>query len=165
MKKRFQGVLDFNSDRNSIKIKSKINETILATIILKMGKEVINLSGTKVNIYIVSREDRNEILYSSSRVKVISPQRGLISFELPGYTFKCGNYIAEIEIIDIENNNYLSCDGITFDITGTLNDREVEYLASKEKIETLLQLDAYIKGALETLSKYEKRMEELENAE
>lgn len=165
MKKRFQGVLDFNNDSNIMKIKSNINETILATIILKMGKEAINLAGCKVNIYIVSKDDRNEVLYSSSKVKIVSSLRGLISFELPGYTFQPGNYLAEIEIIDTENNNYLSCDGISFDIVGTLNDRKVEYYAEKEKIETLLQLDAYIKKAMETLGKYEKKMEELENAE
>ena len=162
MKKRFQGILDFTSEDNNVKIKSKINETILATIILKMGREVINLTDCKVNIYIVSKEDNNEILYSNSKVKVISPLRGLISFELPGYTFQQGSYIAEIEIIDIKNNNFLTCGGINFDITGTLNDRRTEYVAEKSKIETLLQLDAYIKKALETLKKYEEKMEELE---
>ena len=164
MKRRFQGVLDFDNDNNSMNIRSKINETILATVILKMGREVINLTGCKVNIYIVSKDDKREVLYSSSKVKVISPLRGLISFELPGYTFQHGSYKAEIEIIDSESKNFLSCSGITFDITGTLNDKKVEYLAEREKIETLLQLDAYIKQALESLNQYREKMEEIENA-
>ena len=163
MKRTYQGILDFIKSRNNIIIEAKINETISATLILKMGKEVIDLTGKKVNIYVVSKKDNNEFLYSNSKIKIINPKKGLVNFELPGFTFRPEEYEAEIEIIDVENNNYLSCRGINFKVENTLNNQEIKYFISQREIDTLMELDAYVSAALQRLAKYEKKMEEIDN--
>ena len=68
MKKKFQGILDFCKGEGQITINSKINETILVNLSLRMGKEYIDVDDKKVNIFIISKDNRNEVLYSSSVV-------------------------------------------------------------------------------------------------
>ena len=159
MKKKFQGILDFCKGEGQITINSKINETILVNLSLRMGKEYIDVVGKKVNIFIISKANRNEVLYSSSVVKCINAQKGLVQIELPGFTFHEGEYLAEIEILDIVNNNFLSCNGISFNVEKNLNDKEAMYLISQRKIETLFELDRYVTEALQRLSELEKKME------
>ena len=159
MKKKFQGILDFCKGEGQITINSKINETILVNLSLRMGKEYIDVVDKKVNIFIISKANRNEILYSSSVVKCINAQKGLVQIELPGFTFHEGEYLAEIEILDIVNNNFLSCNGISFNVEKNLNDKEARYLISQRKIETLFELDRYVTEALQRLSELEKKME------
>ena len=159
MKKKFQGILDFCKGEGQITINSKINETILVNLSLRMGKEYIDVVDKKVNIFIISKANRNEVLYSSSVVKCISAQKGLVQIELPGFTFHEGEYLAEIEILDIVNNNFLSCNGISFNVEKNLNDKEAGYLISQRKIETLFELDRYVTEALQRLSELEKKME------
>ena len=159
MKKKFQGILDFCKGEGQITINSKINETILVNLSLRMGKEYIDVVDKKVNIFIISKANRNEILYSSSVVKCINAQKGLVQIELPGFTFHEGEYLAEIEILDIVNNNFLSCNGISFNVEKNLNDKEAGYLISQRKIETLFELDRYVTEALQRLSELEKKME------
>ena len=159
MKKKFQGILDFCKGEGQITINSKINETILVNLSLRMGKEYIDVDDKKVNIFIISKANRNEVLYSSSVVKCINAQKGLVQIELPGFTFHEGEYLAEIEILDIVNNNFLSCNGISFNVEKNLNDKEVGYLISQRKIETLFELDRYVTEALQRLSELEKKME------
>ena len=159
MKKKFQGILDFCKGEGQITINSKINETILVNLSLRMGKEYIDVDDKKVNIFIISKANRNEILYSSSVVKCINAQKGLVQIELPGFTFHEGEYLAEIEILDIVNNNFLSCNGISFNVEKNLNDKEAGYLISQRKIETLFELDRYVTEALQRLSELEKKME------
>ena len=159
MKKKFQGILDFCKGEGQITINSKINETILVNLSLRMGKEYIDVVDKKVNIFIISKANRNEVLYSSSVVKCINAQKGLVQIELPGFTFHEGEYLAEIEILDIVNNNFLSCNGISFNVEKNLNDKEVGYLISQRKIETLFELDRYVTEALQRLSELEKKME------
>lgn len=159
MKKKFQGILDFCKGEGQITINSKINETILVNLSLRMGKEYIDVVDKKVNIFIISKANRNEVLYSSSVVKCISAQKGLVQIELPGFTFHEGEYLAEIEILDIVNNNFLSCNGISFNVEKNLNDKEARYLISQRKIETLFELDRYVTEALQRLSELEKKME------
>lgn len=159
MKKRFQGILDFHKGRKQIMIKSKVNETILASILLRNNGQVLNVEGKKINIFISSVTNNNEILYSSSVIKVINAGKGLIQFELPGFTFSSGEYLAEIEVLDIANQNFLSCDGIHFEVTSTLNDKQAKYLISQRKIETLFELDRYVAEASARLLELEKRME------
>lgn len=159
MKKKFQGILDFCKGEGQITINSKINETILVNLSLRMGKECIDVVGKKVNIFIISKANRNEVLYSSSVVKCINARKGLVQVELPGFTFHKGEYLAEIEILDIVNNNFLSCNGISFNVEKNLNDKDARYLISQRKIETLLELDRYVTEALQRLSELEKKME------
>lgn len=159
MKKKFQGILDFCKGEGQITINSKINETILVNLSLRMGKEYIDVVDKKVNIFIISKANRNEVLYSSSVVKCINAQKGLVQIELPGFTFHEGEYLAEIEILDIVNNNFLSCNGISFNVEKNLNDKEAGYLISQRKIETLFELDRYVTEALQRLSELEKKME------
>lgn len=159
MKKKFQGILDFCKGEGQITINSKINETILVNLSLRMGKEYIDVVDKKVNIFIISKANRNEVLYSSSVVKCINAQKGLVQVELPGFTFHEGEYLAEIEILDIVNNNFLSCNGISFNVEKNLNDKEARYLISQRKIETLFELDRYVTEALQRLSELEKKME------
>lgn len=159
MKKKFQGILDFCKGEGQITINSKINETILVNLSLRMGKEYIDVVDKKVNIFIISKANRNEVLYSSSVVKCINAQKGLVQIELPGFTFHEGEYLAEIEILDIVNNNFLSCNGISFNVEKNLNDKEAMYLISQRKIETLFELDRYVTEALQRLSELEKKME------
>ena len=159
MKKKFQGILDFYKGEGQITINSKINETILVNLSLRMGKEYIDVVDKKVNIFIISKANRNEVLYSSSVVKCINAQKGLVQIELPGFTFHEGEYLAEIEILDIVNNNFLSCNGISFNVEKNLNDKEARYLISQRKIETLFELDRYVTEALQRLSELEKKME------
>lgn len=159
MKKKFQGILDFCKGEGQITINSKINETILVNLSLRMGKKCIDVVGKKVNIFIISRANRNEVLYSSSVVKCISARKGLVQVELPGFTFHEGEYLAEIEILDIVNNNFLSCNGISFNVEKNLNDKDARYLISQRKIETLFELDRYVTEALQRLSELEKKME------
>ena len=159
MKKKFQGILDFCKGEGQITINSKINETILVNLSLRMGKEYIDVDDKKVNIFIISKANRNEVLYSSSVVKCINAQKGLVQIELPGFTFHEGEYLAEIEILDIVNNNFLSCNGISFNVEKNLNDKEAMYLISQRKIETLFELDRYVTEALQRLSELEKKME------
>ena len=159
MKKKFQGILDFCKGEGQITINSKINETILVNLSLRMGKEYIDVVDKKVNIFIISKDNRNEVLYSSSVVKCINAQKGLVQIELPGFTFHEGEYLAEIEILDIVNNNFLSCNGISFNVEKNLNDKEARYLISQRKIETLFELDRYVTEALQRLSELEKKME------
>ena len=159
MKKKFQGILDFCKGEGQITINSKINETILVNLSLRMGKEYIDVVDKKVNIFIISKANRNEVLYSSSVVKCISAQKGLVQIELPGFTFHEGEYLAEIEILDIVNNNFLSCNGISFNVEKNLNDKDARYLISQRKIETLFELDRYVTEALQRLSELEKKME------
>ena len=159
MKKKFQGILDFCKGEGQITINSKINETILVNLSLRMGKEYIDVVDKKVNIFIISKDNRNEVLYSSSVVKCINAQKGLVQIELPGFTFHEGEYLAEIEILDIVNNNFLSCNGISFNVEKNLNDKEAGYLISQRKIETLFELDRYVTEALQRLSELEKKME------
>lgn len=159
MKKKFQGILDFCKGEGQITINSKINETILVNLSLRMGKEYIDVVDKKVNIFIISKANRNEVLYSSSVVKCINAQKGLVQVELPGFTFHEGEYLAEIEILDIVNNNFLSCNGIYFNVEKNLNDKEAGYLISQRKIETLFELDRYVTEALQRLSELEKKME------
>lgn len=159
MKKKFQGILDFCKGEGQITINSKINETILVNLSLRMGKEYIDVVDKKVNIFIISKANRNEVLYSSSVVKCINAQKGLVQIELPGFTFHEGEYLAEIEILDIVNNNFLSCNGISFNVEKNLNDKEARYLISQRKIETLFELDRYVTEALQRLSELEKKME------
>lgn len=159
MKKKFQGILDFCKGEGQITINSKINETILVNLSLRMGKEYIDVVDKKVNIFIISKANRNEVLYSSSVVKCINAQKGLVQVELPGFTFHEGEYLAEIEILDIVNNNFLSCNGISFNVEKNLNDKEAGYLISQRKIETLFELDRYVTEALQRLSELEKKME------
>lgn len=159
MKKKFQGILDFCKSEGQITINSKINETILVNLSLRMGKEYIDVVDKKVNIFIISKANRNEVLYSSSVVKCINAQKGLVQIELPGFTFHEGEYLAEIEILDIVNNNFLSCNGISFNVEKNLNDKEARYLISQRKIETLFELDRYVTEALQRLSELEKKME------
>ena len=159
MKKKFQGILDFCKGEGQITINSKINETILVNLSLRMGKEYIDVVDKKVNIFIISKANRNEVLYSSSVVKCINAQKGLVQVELPGFTFHEGEYLAEIEILDIVNNNFLSCNGISFNVEKNLNDKEAMYLISQRKIETLFELDRYVTEALQRLSELEKKME------
>lgn len=159
MKKKFQGILDFCKGEGQITINSKINETILVNLSLRMGKEYIDVVDKKVNIFIISKANRNEVLYSSSVVKCINAQKGLVQIELPGFTFHEGEYLAEIEILDIVNNNLLSCNGISFNVEKNLNDKEAGYLISQRKIETLFELDRYVTEALQRLSELEKKME------
>lgn len=159
MKKKFQGILDFCKGEGQITINSKINETILVNLLLRMGKECIDVVGKKVNIFIISKANRNEVLYSSSVVKCINARKGLVQVELPGFTFHEGEYLAEIEILDIVNNNFLSCNGISFNVEKNLNDKDARYLISQRKIETLFELDRYVTEALQRLSELEKKME------
>lgn len=159
MKKKFQGILDFCKGEGQITINSKINETILVNLSLRMGKEYIDVVDKKVNIFIISKANRNEVLYSSSVVKCINAQKGLVQIELPGFTFHEGEYLAEIEILDIVNNNFLSCNGISFNVEKNLNDKDAGYLISQRKIETLFELDRYVTEALQRLSELEKKME------
>ena len=159
MKKKFQGILDFCKGEGQITINSKINETILVNLSLRMGKEYIDVVDKKVNIFIISKANHNEVLYSSSVVKCINAQKGLVQVELPGFTFHEGEYLAEIEILDIVNNNFLSCNGISFKVEKNLNDKEARYLISQRKIETLFELDRYVTEALQRLSELEKKME------
>ena len=159
MKKKFQGILDFCKGEGQITINSKINETILVNLSLRMGKEYIDVVDKKVNIFIISKANRNEVLYSSSVVKCINAQKGLVQIELPGFTFHEAEYLAEIEILDIVNNNFLSCNGISFNVEKNLNDKEAGYLISQRKIETLFELDRYVTEALQRLSELEKKME------
>ena len=159
MKKKFQGILDFCKGEGQITINSKINETLLVNLSLRMGKEYIDVDDKKVNIFIISKANRNEVLYSSSVVKCINAQKGLVQIELPGFTFHEGEYLAEIEILDIVNNNFLSCNGISFNVEKNLNDKEAIYLISQRKIETLFELDRYVTEALQRLSELEKKME------
>lgn len=159
MKKKFQGILDFCKGEGQITINSKINETILVNLSLRMGKEYIDVVDKKVNIFIISKANRNEVLYSSSVVKCINAQKGLVQVELPGFTFHEGEYLAEIEILDIVNNNFLSCNGISFNVEKNLNDKDAGYLISQRKIETLFELDRYVTEALQRLSELEKKME------
>lgn len=159
MKKKFQGILDFCKGEGQITINSKINETILVNLSLRMGKEYIDVVDKKVNIFIISKANRNEVLYSSSVVKCINAQKGLVQVELPGFTFHEGEYLAEIEILDIVNNNFLSCNGISFNVEKNLNDKDARYLISQRKIETLFELDRYVTEALQRLSELEKKME------
>ena len=159
MKKKFQGILDFCKGEGQITINSKINETILVNLSLRMGKEYIDVVDKKVNIFIISKANRNEVLYSSSVVKCINAQKGLVQIELPGFTFHEGEYLAEIEILDIVNNNFLSGNGISFNVEKNLNDKEARYLISQRKIETLFELDRYVTEALQRLSELEKKME------
>lgn len=159
MKKKFQGILDFCKGEGQITINSKINETILVNLSLRMGKEYIDVVDKKVNIFIISKANRNEVLYSSSVVKCINAQKGLVQIELPGFTFHEGEYLAEIEILDIVNNNFLSCNGISFNVEKNLNDKDARYLISQRKIETLFELDRYVTEALQRLSELEKKME------
>ena len=72
MKKRFQGILDFHKGRKQIMIKSKVNETILASILLRNNGQPLNVEGKKINIFISSATNNNEILYSSSVIKLIN---------------------------------------------------------------------------------------------
>ena len=159
MKKKFQGILDFCKGEGQITINSKINETILVNLSLRMGKEYIDVDDKKVNIFIISKANRNEVLYSSSVVKCINAQKGLVQIELPGFTFHEGEYLAEIEILDIVNNNFLSCNGISFNVEKNLNNKDAKYLISQRKIETLFELDRYVTEALQRLSELEKKME------
>ena len=159
MKKKFQGILDFCKGEGQITINSKINETILVNLSLRMGKEYIDVVDKKVNIFIISKANRNEVLYSSSVVKCINAQKGLVQIELPGFTFHEGEYLAEIEILDIVNNNFLSCNGISFNVEKNLNNKDAKYLISQRKIETLFELDRYVTEALQRLSELEKKME------
>ena len=159
MKKKFQGILDFCKGEGQITINSKINETILVNLSLRMGKEYIDVVDKKVNIFIISKANRNEVLYSSSVVKCINAQKGLVQVELPGFTFHEGEYLAEIEILDIVNNNFLSCNGISFNVEKNLNNKAAKYLISQRKIETLFELDRYVTEALQRLSELEKKME------
>lgn len=159
MKKKFQGILDFCKGEGQITINSKINETILVNLSLRMGKEYIDVVDKKVNIFIISKANRNEVLYSSSVVKCINAQKGLVQVELPGFTFHEGEYLAEIEILDIVNNNFLSCNGISFNVEKNLNNKAARYLISQRKIETLFELDRYVTEALQRLSELEKKME------
>lgn len=159
MKKKFQGILDFCKGEGQITINSKINETILVNLSLRMGKEYIDVVDKKVNIFIISKANRNEVLYSSSVVKCINAQKGLVQIELPGFTFHEGEYLAEIEILDIVNNNFLSCNGISFNVEKNLNNKAARYLISQRKIETLFELDRYVTEALQRLSELEKKME------
>lgn len=159
MKKKFQGILDFCKSEGQITINSKINETILVNLSLRMGNECIDVVDKKVNIFIISKANRNEVLYSSSVVKYINAQKGLVQIELPGFTFHEGEYLAEIEILDIVNNNFLSCNGISFNVEKNLNDKDARYLISQRKIETLFELDRYVTEALQRLSELEKKME------
>ena len=159
MKKKFQGILDFCKGEGQITINSKINETILVNLSLRMGKEYIDVVDKKVNIFIISKANRNEVLYSSSVVKCINAQKGLVQVELPGFTFHEGEYLAEIEILDIVNNNFLSCNGISFNVEKNLNNKDAKYLISQRKIETLFELDRYVTEALQRLSELEKKME------
>ena len=159
MKKKFQGILDFCKGEGQITINSKINETILVNLSLRMGKEYIDVVNKKVNIFIISKANRNEVLYSSSVVKCINAQKGLVQIELPGFTFHEGEYLAEIEILDIVNNNFLSCNGISFNVEKNLNNKDAKYLISQRKIETLFELDRYVTEALQRLSELEKKME------
>ena len=158
MKKKFQGILDFCKGEGQITINSKINETILVNLSLRMGKEYIDVVDKKVNIFIISKDNRNEVLYSSSVVKCINAQKGLVQVELPGFTFHEGEYLAEIEILDVVNNNFLSCNGISFNVEKNLNNKDAKYLISQRKIETLFELDRYVTEALQRLSELEKKM-------
>ena len=158
MKKKFQGILDFCKGEGQITINSKINETILVNLSLRMGKEYIDVDDKKVNIFIISKANRNEVLYSSSVVKCINAQKGLVQIELPGFTFHEGEYLAEIEILDVVNNNFLSCNGISFNVEKNLNNKDAKYLISQRKIETLFELDRYVTEALQRLSELEKKM-------
>ena len=158
MKKKFQGILDFCKGEGQITINSKINETILVNLSLRMGKECIDVVNKKVNIFIISKANRNEVLYSSSVVKCINAQKGLVQVELPGFTFYEGEYLAEIEILDVVNNNFLSCNGISFNVEKNLNNKDAKYLISQRKIETLFELDRYVTEALQRLSELEKKM-------
>ena len=159
MKKKFQGILDFCKGEGQITINSKINETILVNLSLRMGKEYIDVVDKKVNIFIISKANRNEVLYSSSVVKCINAQKGLVQIELPGFTFHEGEYLAEIEILDVVNNNFLSCNGISFNVEKNLNNKDAKYLISQRKIEPLFELDRYVTEALQRLSELEKKME------
>ena len=159
MKKKFQGILDFCKGEGQITINSKINETILVNLSLRMGKEYIDVVDKKVNIFIISKANRNEVLYSSSVVKCINAQKALVQIELPGFTFYEGEYLAEIEILDVVNNNFLSCNGISFNVEKNLNNKDAKYLISQRKIETLFELDRYVTEALQRLSELEKKME------
>ena len=158
MKKKFQGILDFCKGEGQITINSKINETILVNLSLRMGKEYIDVDDKKVNIFIISKANRNEILYSSSVVKCINAQKGLVKVKLPSFTFYEGEYLAEIEILDVVNNNFLSCNGISFNVEKNLNNKDAKYLISQRKIETLFELDRYVTEALQRLSELEKKM-------
>ena len=158
MKKKFQGILDFCKGEGQITINSKINETILVNLSLRMGKEYIDVVDKKVNIFIISKANRNEVLYSSSVVKCINAQKGLVQVELPSFTFYEGEYLAEIEILDVVNNNFLSCNGISFNVEKNLNNKDAKYLISQRKIETLFELDRYVTEALQRLSELEKKM-------
>ena len=159
MKKKFQGILDFCKGEGQITINSKINETILVNLSLRMGNEYIDVVDKKVNIFIISKANSNEVLYSSSVVKYINAQKGLVQIELPGFTFHEGEYLAEIEILDIVNNNFLGCNGISFNVEKNLNNKDAKYLISQRKIETLFELDRYVTEALQRLSELEKKME------
>lgn len=159
MKKRFQGIVDFNNEKICSKIKTKINEDIIINLILRLSKDAINLSNHRVNLFVVSKSDKNNAYYSNSMVKIISNERGLIQCEIPGFTFEKGGYIGVIEVLSLEEGNFISSTCLEFEVDTAISSRSVEILAPQDKIETLQQLDIYIQNALEALEKLKERME------
>lgn len=160
MKKRFQGIVNFSDERICSSIKMKANEAIVINLILRMtNKEPLNLSSHKINLFVSSKTNSNDIYYSNSMVKIVNAERGLIQCEIPSFTFEKGKYLGAIEVLDLEEKNFLSTNCLEFDVDFALgNNRNIDTLAPKEKIETLQQLDMYVTRALERLQELEERM-------
>lgn len=158
MKKMFNFICE-TTETKEFKCDIVTSDENQMNLILKMNGKPLNLSNHFIKLFVKSKHGAYR-LYSSSFVRIVNHEKGLVQVSIPSGTLIPNSYVGQIEILERGGTGKITCGDFLINSKSGLSDElNMRAYVSESKIETMLELDMYIKDATKRLRAFESKME------